>query len=159
MNKDVAIRHARPHEWQIVQALNYALFESDQRHFHDLNMEWTYGPLGENYFRKLASGEYGVCYVAETDGSIIGYLAGAVAVRDPAYTGKRTELENMFVFDEYRSLGIGTRLVAAFFEWSKEQHADMAFVAAFSPNTRAIAFYDKAGFDNRYSEYLMKKID
>lgn len=60
--------------------------------------------------------------------------------------------------DEYRSMGIGARLVDKFFKWSRELGADMAFVAAFSPNTRAIAFYDRAGFDNRYSEYLMKRL-
>ena len=154
---DIIIRPARPGELKIVQDLNHELFLSDQRHFGDLNLDWPYQEDGEEYFTQLVNGESGVCYVAEVEGKVIGYAAGGIMYKHSAYNGKRAELENMFVKAEYRSQGIGGKLVDAFFAWAKSQQADMAVVNAFSPNTQAIAFYEHAGFEP-YSVYLMKKL-
>jgi GNAT superfamily N-acetyltransferase len=89
---------------------------------------------------------------------IVGYLAGRMQKQHAAYTGRRSELENMFVKDDYRSSGVGAKLVDAFFEWSRKQGTRYAMVNAFSPNTRAIAFYEKQSFEP-YSTTLWKDLN
>lgn len=153
---DVIIRLARPEELKIVQDLNHELFISDNEHLHDLNVDWPYEPDGEAYFTSLIAGERGVVYVAEQGTAIVGYVAGAVQKPHSGYTGRRAELENMFVSPERRSMGIGAKLVEAFYAWCRQQSVDYVMVTAFSPNTRAIAFYKKQGFEP-YSTTLWAK--
>lgn len=151
------IRLARPDELKIVQDLNHELFVSDNRHHGDLNLNWPYEADGEKYFRELIAGEHGVVFVAELDGVVVGYVAGDMRRPHTGYYGRRAELENMFVTEAMRSHGIGGKLVEAFFGWCREQGADHVMVSAFSPNTRAIAFYEKQGFEP-YVDQLWKKL-
>src|SRR5438270_557408 len=116
---DVEIRLAKVEELKAVQDLNHELFLLDARYFDDLNVEWPYESVGEKCFQQMIAGEIGVCLVAEANGQIVGYLAGCTQKPNVAYRGKRAELENMFVSPEWRSRGVGSKLVRAFFEWCK----------------------------------------
>lgn len=153
----VTIRLARSGELEIIQDLNHALFVSDNRHFGELNLNWPYEEQGEVYFKSMISHEAGVCYVAEVSSEVVGYLAGRIRSESKVYPGKRAELDNMFVKEEYRSQGVGGQLVDKFFVWCKGKKADYIFVNAYSPNTQALAFYDKQGFED-YSINLWKKL-
>ncbi len=142
----IDIRNAKTEELKAVQDLNYALFESDRPHDPLLAMDWPYTE-GEAYFRGAISGETGVCFVAEVEGKLVGYLVGSIKLGDFSYRPiKRTELENMFVKAEFRSQGIGAKLARAFLEWSCDNGAKRSFVQAYAPNEKAIAFYQKLGF-------------
>lgn len=151
------IRLAREDELKVVQDLNYKLFVSDNRHFHDLNLRWPYEEKGTEYFKHKIDGTKGVCFVAEKSGKVIGYLAGSTFDAGSAYLAKRAELDNMFVEEEFRSSGIGATLVEEFKNWCKQNQVEKIFVNAFSPNTRAIAFYKKTGFEE-YSLTLSQDI-
>ncbi len=153
----VKVRLAKTSELKVVQDLNHELFISDNRHFGELSLNWPYEEQGKTYFQSMISGEAGVCYVAEIAGEIVGYLAGRMRSGSKVYPGKRAELDNMFIMEEYRSQGVGKQLVEEFFKWCKGRGAEYVMVNAYSPNTRALAFYEKQGFEN-YSVNLWKKI-
>lgn len=144
----IRIRLATSKDLRIVQDLNHELFLWDQKHFHDLNIQWPYEKNGEEYFRQVVSGEDGnICFIAEIDGKVVGYLAGSLKKGNGIYTGKRAELDNMFVIESHRKSGIGTRLVQEFIAWCTNQGVDHVFVNAYAPNRVAIAFYQKQGFE------------
>ena len=63
----------------------------------------------------------------------------------------------MFVEEEFRSLGVGRALFDEFKKWCKQQGVAKLFVSAFSPNTRAISFYQDNGFKD-YSLTLYQDI-
>lgn len=151
------IRKAQENELKIVQDLNHELFIYDSKHFDDLNLHWPYEAEGENYFRGVISGDLGICYVAEVDGEIIGYLAGRVLPESQIYTGRRAELDNMFVKESYRGRQVGGALVDNFFVWCKDNKVTYVMVNAYSPNTKAIEFYKRKGFE-MYSKTLWKKL-
>jgi ribosomal protein S18 acetylase RimI-like enzyme len=148
----VAIRKARDTELKTVQDLNYALFVSDSKSDQELNMNWPYED-GKDYFKKMIEGSIGACFVAEVGGEVIGYLAGSIKAQTPSYRPvKRSELENMFVREEYRNKGIGEKLVKKFLSWSKENGISNTFVSAYSPNHGAIRYYERLGFKPYASE-------
>ena len=153
------IRQATVDDLKAVQDLNHDLFLSDARHLDDLNTDWPYEAEGENYFRKRVSGEEGICFVAEAGGEIVGYVAGGWShINFSAYKGKRGELENILVKDEYRGGGVGADVVATLNNWFKEQGADYIMVDAYAKNESAIAFYQHEGFES-YSVVLWKSVE
>ena len=152
------IRKAKLSELKTIQDLNKALFESDSDKDAELNMNWPYED-GKEYFEGAIKGTTGVCFVAEENGEIIGYLAGSIKKVVPSFRPvRRSEVENMLVKEEYRSKGIGAELMAAFIDWSRSNGIKYVFVQAYSSNTGAINFYKKQGFDP-YSAELELTID
>lgn len=154
---EIMVRLAKPEELKKVQELNYQLFLSDARHFDDLNVNWPYEE-GEKYFRDRIAGEGGVCLVAEKSGTIVGYVMGGWShLNFSAYKGKRAELENIYVAEAERSQGVGALLVEALAEWCKQNGATHIMVDAYTPNLKAIQFYETQGFAP-YSSVLWREV-
>lgn len=153
------IRKAVLSDLSQVQDLNHKLFESDLKHFNDLNTEWPYQKEGEEYFKKRINEKDGVCFVAEVDGQVVGYVAGGWShLNFSAYKGKRAELENIYVDVEYQRLGIGAALVDKLYKWFKEQGATHIMVDTSVKNQNAISFYHNTGFED-YSNTLWRTIE
>lgn len=157
MKIDIRIRRAREDELKVVQDMNHKLFVHDNKYFNDLNLQWPYQEKGTEYFKNKINNTKGVCIVAEVEGVVVGYLAGSTFDAGTAYLAKRAELDNMFVEEEYRMSGVGKELVEEFKKWCQENGVEKMFVNAYSPNTRAIAFYQKSGFEE-YSTTLYQDI-
>lgn len=144
---EVLIRKAKPEELKVIQDLNYKLFLFDYGRDPELNIKWPYEKAGEDYFRKMIAGEIGICFVAELEGKVIGYLAGCRKLETPSYRPvKRAELENIFVLEEYRGTGAGTKLANEFINWSRSKGCTHIFVVPYAENKGAIDFYQKVGF-------------
>jgi len=104
---------------------------------------------GEAYFRDLAIGSHGTCWVAEDAGGVCGYLVGRMRPPSDTRNARVAELEEMYVAPSSRGAGIGARLVDAFFAWALANGADRAAVTAFARNERALDFYHRRGFAPR----------
>jgi ribosomal protein S18 acetylase RimI-like enzyme len=132
------IREARADEWQIIQDLN--------RYDPDMDLNWPFSAEAITYYKKLASGDYGHCLLAEADSKVLGYIALAVNKNFSYRKSKYIEIENIGVLPEFRSKGIGKKLFTAAKEWAKEQKADRFYVNAYWGNKGAIKFYKDCGF-------------
>lgn len=152
----VEIRLAREDELEAVQRLNSGAFENDKPHDPYLVMNWPFDPAtGGGYFKQRIAGDGGVCLVAVAeDQSIVGYVCGGMHQIESYRSGMRSELENMFVDENFRRSGVGTALIEHFVEWSRQQGADEVYVSAYFDNQRAISFYKSAGFES-YSHDLL----
>ncbi len=153
------IRIARESDFEVVQDLNHQLFVSDSEHSNDLNTNWPYEDEGIVYYKKRIAAEGGVCFVAEIDDEIVGYVIGGWShINFSAYKGERGELENIYVLEGHRKSGVGSALMVELEKWFKEKGAEYVMVNAFAKNAGAIAFYEHEDFE-RYSTTLWKKID
>jgi GNAT superfamily N-acetyltransferase len=77
----------------------------------------------------------------------LGHLVGRVLEPDTLRPGTRVAvLQSMRVVPEARGRGVGSRLVAAFFDWAKERGAVRASVTAYAANEGAQRFYARHGF-------------
>lgn len=143
----IIIRKAETGDLKGILALNFDLFKKEKKEFDkSLDMEWTYGRKGRDYFKMRISGKGGLAVVAENDGKIIGYLCGAF--KDNYYRVKANyaELENMIVEKKFRGKGIGTKLTKEFFKWCESNKIGYISVTASAKNKPTIDFYRSMGF-------------
>lgn len=141
------IRKAEMNDLKAIQDLNYKLFLWDYDRDPTLNVDWPYEEVGKDYFVKRISGESGVCFVAEQDNHIVGYVAGRVSKEiDKTDTILRSELENIYIEEAARSKGVGRLLVQELTNWCKDKGAQSMFVTAYYHNVNAVSFYEACGF-------------
>jgi RimJ/RimL family protein N-acetyltransferase len=88
-------------------------------------------------------GEYGVVFVAEQDGKIIGLIDTIIPEIDEF---KHTCEFGMSVLAAYRNKGIGRRLIQHLLNWANIKHISNVELNVFSNNHAAIALYASLGF-------------
>jgi len=154
MNVDV--RKANINDLGDIQNLNNSLFELEYNNDDDtLKLGWPLEEEGEEYFKDMI--ENNIVYVAETNGKIIGYLAGSISEQISYIIETFAELDNMCVNEEYRRYGVGTLLMNEFKKYCKDNNIENIKVTASAKNTKAIQFYMKNGFED-YNVTLKYKI-
>ncbi len=140
------IRKATLSDFDNLLKLNKDLFLFEKKFSETYNENWPYETAGKEYFARLIVGDKSACFVAEENGEIVGYLmayCGEYAYRN---VNPISELENMFVKEEFRNKGIGSKLVEEFKKWSKEKGAKRLKVMLYATNLDALEFYKKHGF-------------
>jgi GNAT superfamily N-acetyltransferase len=145
---DYKISPATINDLKIIQELNLALFKKEYVEFDStLDCEWTFSNEGENYFKKLITGDDGCVFVAHIDNKIIGYLAGELSEKRLCRVAPNfADLGNMLVLEEFRGMGVGTKLYQAFVSWCKSKGVGRLRVIASAQNLDGIKFYRKNGF-------------
>ncbi len=139
------IRNATANDLKSVQMLSHELFQSDSEYDNLLDNDWPYEE-GLLYFIDRIKNQKCVCLVAEVEEKVVGFLTGSLTESEPWRPIKRTELEMIYVREEYRNSAIGTKLVRQFLEWSKYRGAKACFLTAYINNRGATEFYNKIGF-------------
>jgi GNAT superfamily N-acetyltransferase len=146
---EVRVRKAERADMQSVVELSFALFQEDAGQRDPfVNLDWP-RQEGEEYYAGIASGHHSVCFVAEVDGSVVGFLTGYVEKMTSLRPVPMAELESMFVRKSFRGQRIGTQLVDSFLAWCREKGTQRVSVTAYSANSRAIEFYKGLGFEPR----------
>jgi len=142
---DAKIVSAKAHDRELIQRLNNQVFLNDKDHDDDLDLNWPFSEVGIKYYKRLANGEYGKCFIAYVGDKPTGYVA--LAIKDFGYRkSKYVEIENIGVEPEFRSQGIGRLLMEKATEWAKEKGATKLYVSAYWENKKAVDFYKKNGF-------------
>lgn len=89
-----------------------------------------------------------VCYFLALDGETpVGYTK---LIRDAVHEqlpGRNIELEKIYVLHAYFDRKVGLALMQDAISFAKEEGFDTLFLGVWQENTRAIAFYEKAGFE------------
>lgn len=88
-------------------------------------------------------GEYGVVFIAEQDGKIIGLIDTIIPKIDEF---KHTCEFGMSVLAAYRNKGIGRSLIQHLLNWANTRHISNVELNVFSNNHAAIALYASLGF-------------
>jgi len=140
-----------------IQDLNHRLCIRENKEFDaTINPVYPIQKQGEEYFKDKIKNGYTL--IAVVDGKVIGYLVGGISdVEDYRNISKIAEVENMFILEEYRSMGIGKKLLQEFTKWCKSKKVQRIKAVASAQNKRAIEFYRREGFKD-YDLVLEKKI-
>ncbi len=147
--REVSIRRAKEKDISEIVELSYALFQEDAGQRDPfMNLNWP-REGGDEHFSRLVSGDHSVCFLAEMDGEIVGYLVGYAMDATSLRPVKLAELESMFVRKEFRSQGVGGALANEFTKWSKQEGAQRISVTAYAANVGAVEFYKRLGFEPR----------
>ncbi|OGK17096.1 hypothetical protein A2774_01950 [Candidatus Roizmanbacteria bacterium RIFCSPHIGHO2_01_FULL_39_12c] len=139
------IRRAKPDDIENLQKLNQEVFIDNHKYDDDLRMDWAISEKGKKYFTRLVKDKNSVCLMAFADGKPVAYIA--CGLKDFDYRkSKNLELQNMGTIPEYRSKGIGSKLIMKVKEWGKRQGFKRIYVNSYFHNHRAIKFYKKNAF-------------
>jgi ribosomal protein S18 acetylase RimI-like enzyme len=104
------------------------------------------GPFDPDYFDSLVGQNQGQIYVAQSEGSVVGYLAlqraghAAVAARNPI------RLWQLYVAPPFHGSGVAGQLMNAALIDSRNQTHEVIWLGVSEHNDRAVAFYRKQGF-------------
>ena len=153
------IRKATINDLETIQKLNEKLCLKEYKKFDNtINPTFPLLEQGKSYFLERITKNDECVFVALEKGKIIGYLAGGI-IEPESYRilKKIAEAENMFVLEEYRGRGIGSRLLEKFFKWCKSKKINRIKVVISSDNSQSINFHKKNGFSD-YNVVLEKKI-
>lgn len=144
----INIRLATIHNLKAIQKLNLMLFKKENKEFDNtLNCKWTFSKDGEDYFKKRLTKNDSCVLAAYVNDKIVGYLAGGLNKKSSTRVlSKFARLESMFVLDEFRGQGIGTKLFQAFADWCRSKGVGRLRVVAYPQNKKGINFYKKNGF-------------
>ena len=89
----------------------------------------------------------GVVFIAESQGSIVGYAQVLHdRVRDDLDATSPVELKRFYVARAFHGLGLAQRLMDRVLAYAAECSADVVWLAVFANNPRALSFYRKFGF-------------
>ena len=143
---DLIIRKATIEDLSVIQALNNSLFELEKSNYDPtLVKDWPLTEEGKEYFCDLINNNYVI--VAQLNNNIMGYLAGTINEKGSYEEVKYGEINNMFIKDECRGLGIGKLLINNFKDYCKTNRINNVKVTASFKNKNAIEFYKKNGFE------------
>ena len=142
---NINIRKANMADLFEIQKLNKELFELEFNNFDSsLIVDWPLTQEGKEYFEDAIKND--IVLVACVDGKIVGYLAGTLNSQFSYNNIAQAELDNMCIMNEYRKLGIGTKLFEEFKKICKENGINEIKVVASYNNINAIEFYKRNGF-------------
>ena len=111
-----------------------------------LNPEYVKRGLGARLAKNLRQ-KNTVFFVAEEKEKLIGYSGGEIQ-KNPAFAKfkKRGHLFNLYVKPEYRSKGIGKKLIRATLSWFRKKKVSDLTIMVYSHNKSAYKIYKNLGF-------------
>jgi GNAT superfamily N-acetyltransferase len=85
--------------------------------------------------------------IAEHDGTVVAYACLRFASAPPAVTGRKPmEIVRIYVRKPWIGRGAGAQLMHVCLDEGRSEGCDTVWLGVWDRNTRAIAFYRKAGF-------------
>lgn len=138
------IRKAEMKDSKIANNFLTKLIQDEKKYDNNINENCVVHTLYENFIEN----EQNCILIAENNEKIIGYLYGFVQNGGDAYIDIVTQLDAMFVDEDYRKLGVGNALIDEFKKWSKQQSAKYIELKVCNNNDNAISLYKKNGFKN-----------
>lgn len=143
---NIEIKRADISNLKEIQNLNNQLFELEYNNFDpSLKVGWPFEKEGTAYFTDMLNNE--IVYIALAEDKIIGYLAGSINIQHSYVTKSLAEVDNMFILEDYRKYGIGSKLMNEFKKYCIQNSIEELKVTASAKNSNAIKFYKKNGFN------------
>ncbi len=143
--ENIIIRKANIDDLFEIQKLNKELFELESNNFDStIITEWPLTQEGKEYFENAIRNN--IVLVACDNQIIVGYLIGTLYSQYSYNNTVQAELDNMCIMNEYRKLGIGSKLFEEFKKICKENKINEIKVVASYNNLNAIEFYKRNGF-------------
>lgn len=140
------IRNADTGDIKVLQDLNDEVFIDNAKYDPDIKTDWAQSEAGKKYFINVINDPDAVCLIAEENSVAIGYILGSRMAREYCKS-KYFEIENMGVHPDYRSKGIGSKLMDNCLKITKEKGFQKVYVNVYIKNEKAVNFYKKYGYN------------
>jgi GNAT superfamily N-acetyltransferase len=99
------------------------------------------------FLADLTSSGHSFLFVAESSGRVVGFISGELREGSPTFRQKTwASVDDVFVEQDHRNLGIGRALLEGVEGWAKERRADGVSLQVAAANERGRKFYEELGF-------------
>jgi len=115
--------------------------------------DWFLSDDAKEFYLEFLTNPTKCIYVAEEENKIIGFIVGELFDKTEYWYRKINcfaELDELYVDEEYRSKGVGAKLMTQFKNWCKEQGVDRISLEVSAANVPSILFYQKHLFKEQY---------
>lgn len=85
-------------------------------------------------------------YVAESDGKLVGYIAGTVKLKEDKVLDRAGYIDNWYMADEHRNNGVGKQLWKKLEDYFREQKCNHLLLDIWAENDSAHQMYEHMGF-------------
>jgi len=145
-----SIRAARASDLPELNRMNIAIHQYLAK---KEGVKFSKGDLGHERIRTedLRRTKY---YVATACGSIIGLISFSKKTRNDEWFGRYVYLDEFFVDERFRGIGLGTRLFKVALAYARKKKANMRVVTT-ARNRNTIRLYRKFGFRVKNVEMLL----
>jgi GNAT superfamily N-acetyltransferase len=143
----LSIRAIRPGDIDVVLSMVQKLYVLDT-HFNRERHRRTMEEL-------LAHPEYGGTWLIEADGAPAGYVVITICY-SLEFGGRFALLDELFVEEQWRSQGLGSEALAFMEAWCVGQSVRAMRLEVWHQNPRALALYQRAGFEVQERHFMTK---
>lgn len=138
---------------RLVRELDYKLL---MQLYNDFVGSDRYSKLDNDSFKKVLNNYNNFVFVAEENGKLVGFAA--FSVRDVIrYPKPIAELDELFVYSDYRQKGLGKKLMQQVEEKAKELNCYRIFIESRFDYKTAHKFYEDLGYTN-YGYHFIKNL-
>lgn len=100
-----------------------------------------------NWYEKLYDMDDNILFIAKDNDKIIGYIyLKLLSANDNLSIYNETKCDALYVLEDYRKLGVATKLLNEGIKWSKSNNAKYINLNVLSENKNALDLYIKNGF-------------
>lgn len=111
----------------------------------------------KNFYENIILNDSNIILVAVANNKVVGYLFGYIANMGDSYIDKISNIDALYIEENYRHNGIATSLINEFKLWSINNDAKYMEVKVLNSNTDAFKLYNKEGFEE-FKSILHSKI-
>lgn len=153
---EIIIRKAKKDDLESIVVLAKQLWDTEKP--FDLNLEDNYYETedGREGLLKDIRSRKRFFLVALIDSKVVGFVDGIIIENEGVYRQDVAYLSRLSVLDDYREMGIGTKLIDEFSKVVKDKGCTFIKINAFLDNTPAVNLYKKKGFKDYSILYMMK---
>jgi|SRR5215471_6894262 len=146
------VRLAAAKDLDRLKTLWIALYEHQRAHGMRISLpENAFGAWVTGMRSQL--GRFTFVVVAESDATLIGFVAGRVRMLPPHFGLDRVGfIGEVFVSDGKRSHGLGARMLEKAIEWYRENGVDRVELQVVSGNPDALRFYEQLGWQRELTQ-------
>src|SRR3989344_4231472 len=142
----VTIRKATIKDLEVVQDLYKRLHEFEDTFTDEFDKDWAYSEKGKKFFASRLRSYNTIGLISEDDGRPMGFSLTYISSAKMRFRDKIALLEYLYVEEDMRGKGVGSKLLKSTKKILKEKQIKMLKVVSLSSNIDAINFYKRNGF-------------
>lgn len=151
----ILIRRSTPDDALQIAALSrQTFFDSFARYNTKENMQlFMDGPFNTEKLEMEAADPEAIFFVAETEGKLCGYVLLKEETQPELIGLNAIEISRIYIEKETIGKGVGKKLMDMAIEYAQLREKNCLWLGVWEHNTKAIAFYEREGFE-KFGEHI-----
>ena len=157
MDTNIKIRPVRPDDAEQYINLTNIVWRDAYKHIFPeevfIRKESKTQDMIKTFANFVYHGKDQMCYVAEIDGKIVGFVSAKLGTNYEYFANKiDAELMAMYILPEYQGKGLGSQFKTLFVDWAKAKGAKNFVIGVLKDNHKARKVYEN--WNGKLDDYI-----